>query len=429
MARSAGEAKRTSVSAEVKRVLETGDEADRAALAVRGDVPPEVLYFLAGDSSAKVRSAVAGNLATPAQADLNLSRDPDESIRLVLARKIAAFLAQPDSVPSPDQVRLFNETLGALIGDRAVAVRRIIAVAAAAHPGLPSDLVYRLAEDEDDAVAIPVLQDSPDLTEAQLAELVARYAEAQRRADDVREGEARMMAVAGRKVVSMDLVARLVESDDDKVIETVIENDGADISEDTLEDLAERAETKPTWHAPLVSRPRLTSKAVLSLVRYVAEGLLRALRGREDLDAHTLSVVEQEMKTRLSRSISGSRAAEDDDEKAMTRAAELLAKGRLDSEELSEALMNGDETLVAAGLAILSDYNMAFVRHVRATKSAKGVVSLAWKAGMTPRFAGQLQATWAHIPRAQILPTTDGTFPLSKDAMEWHLEFLEDMRE
>ena len=107
----------------------------------------------------------------------------------------------------------------------------------------------------------------------------------------------------------------------------------------------------------------------------------------------------------------------------------LLSQNRLDSEELSEALMQGDDRLVSAGLALLSGYNLAFVKHVRNATSAKGVVALAWKAGLTPRFAGQLQATWAHIPRPQVLPTTDGTFPLSKEEMRWQLEFLEGLRE
>ncbi len=428
MAKSGVQRQGATAYSDVKEVLESGDAAARARLAAQGDSAPEVLYYLAGDQASAVRCAIAGNPATPAQADLNLSRDPDEDVRLSLARKLADLLAQPGAISAPDQTRLFNETLGALACDRSIAVRQIIAEAAAGHPGMPADVVARLAEDEAQVVALPILRDSPDLSEAQLAELVGRYAEAQRRADDTRRDDARLMAVAGRPVLSMDLTARLIETDDDKVIETVIENDGAEIADETLEDLAEKGESKPAWHAPLVSRPRLTSKAVLSLVRYVAEGLLKSLSSRGDLDAHTLSVVQREMQSRLSQTAGGMRGREDADDQAMARAAKLMAKGRLDSEELSEALMNGDEQLVAAGLAILSDYNMAFVRHVRDAKSAKGVVALAWKAGLTPRFAGQLQATWAHIPRPQILPTTDGTFPLSKDEMLWQLEFLEDMR-
>ena len=427
MGKTKAKTKDASAYTDVKQVLESGDSADRARLAACDDVAPEILYYLADDDSADVRCVVAGNPACPAQADLNLASDPKAIVRLRLAEKVAQRL--PQMTAEEIQGRLFEQLLGTLAQDEAMAVRQVVAEATKALTCLPQEVAYRLAEDSVDAIACPVLSDSPVLTDAQLAQLVARYAEAQQRADEAERGDARMIAVAGRRVVSMDLVARLIESDDDKVIGKVIENDGAEIADEALEELAEKAETKPAWHAPLVSRPRLTSKAVLSLVRYVAESLLQSLRRRSDLDAHTLSVVEREMQSRLSQTAAGAGPRDEEDEQAMARAAELLAQGRLNSEELSEVLMDGDERLVAAGLALLSDYNMAFVRHVRDAKSAKGVVALAWKAGLTPRFASQLQVAWAHIPRPQVLPTTDGTFPLSKEAMEWQLEFLEGLRE
>ena len=427
MGKTKAKTKDASVYTDIKQVLEAGDSADLARLAARDDVAPEILYYLADDDSADVRCVVAGNPACPAHADLNLASDPKAIVRLRLAEKVAQRL--PQMTPEEVQGRLFEQLLGTLAQDESMVIRQVIAEATKALTHLPQEIAYRLAGDSVDAIACPMLSDSPVLTDAQLAQLVARYAEAQQRADHAKQGDARMISVAGRNVVSMDLVARLIETDDDKVIEAVIKNDGAEIADETLEELAEKAEPKPAWHAPLVSRPHLTSKAVLSLVRYVAESLLQSLRSRSDLDAHTLSVVEGEMQSRLSQTAAGAGPRDDEDEQAMARAAELLAKGRLNSEELSEALMDGDERLVAAGLALLSDYNMAFVRHVRDAKSAKGVVALAWKAGVTPRFASQLQVAWAHIPRQQVLRTSDGTFPLSKEEMRWQLEFLEGLRE
>ena len=427
MGKTRAKTKTVSAYADVEQVLKAGDRADRACLAARADVAPEVLYYLAGDDAADVRCVVAGNPACPAQADLNLASDPTATVRLRLAEKLAERL--PQMTPEEMRDRAFEQLLGTLARDEAMAVRQVIAEAAKALASLPQGLVYRLAEDAVDAIACPVLSDSSVLTDAQLLQLATS-----RPVAGTGQPDERLLALARRKTLSASLSERIVEAGDDRAIAALLYNAGAEIADATLEGLAERAADKPAWHEPLVARPRLTPKTVFALVRFVAKSLLRRLRNRSDLDAHTLSVVERELEGRFGgggrrNGAMMERGIDKADEEAVERAVALLSQNRLDSEELSEALMNGDERLVAAGLALLADYNMAFVRHVRDAKSAKGVVALAWKAGLTPRFAGQLQATWAHIPRPQVLPTSDGTFPLSKEAMEWQLEFLEGLRE
>lgn len=429
MAKTGSQAQNASVYAEVKEVLEAGDEDARARLAACPDTAPEVLYYLAGDEAAAVRCAIAANPANPAQADLSLTRDKDLGVRLRLAEKMAGQLAQLSL--EEDQSRLLSQILGALARDEAEAVRQVIAEAAKELDSLPHDLVYRLAEDDAESVACPMLSQSPGLRDDDLSRLAEDWSSGLDGG-----GRQRLVALAKRRTLSAAMSERLVASGDDGVIAVLLENAGAEIADGTLEALAERAESKPAWHEPLVGRPRLTPRTVFSLVRFVAKSLLRRLRARNDLDPHTLAVVEQELESRLGGGRAprlggrgpASECADKAEEEAMARAVELLSQDRLDSEELSEALMEGDDRLVSAGLALLAGYNLAFVKHVRNATSAKGVVALAWKAGLSPRFAGQLQATWAHIPRQQVLPTTDA-FPLSKEEMRWQLEFLEGLRE
>ena len=74
---------------EAKKLARHGDAGARAALAARHDIEPEILVFLAGDSSADVRRTIAANQATPRQADLVLAKDKDEEVRTGLAEKIA----------------------------------------------------------------------------------------------------------------------------------------------------------------------------------------------------------------------------------------------------------------------------------------------------------------------------------------------------
>jgi hypothetical protein len=58
-------------------------------------------------------------------------------------------------------------------------------------------------------------------------------------------------------------------------------------------------------------------------------------------------------------------------------------------------------------------------------RSAKAMVSLAWKAGFSAQTAVVLQATLASLAPAQILrPRGDTAFPLTEDEMRWQLTFL-----
>lgn len=79
---------------DARAALESRSLDVKRELAARRDAPPETLYYLAGDPDASVRALVAGNPATPFQADENLGEDEEGDVRAELARKIAR--AVPD---------------------------------------------------------------------------------------------------------------------------------------------------------------------------------------------------------------------------------------------------------------------------------------------------------------------------------------------
>lgn len=74
---------------QAKELAQSTDANVRAELAARQDLPPELLYFLAGDQSPDVRRAVAANDSAPRLTDLILAQDKDAHVRGDLASKIA----------------------------------------------------------------------------------------------------------------------------------------------------------------------------------------------------------------------------------------------------------------------------------------------------------------------------------------------------
>ena len=97
--------------------------------------PPELLYFLTNDCSAAVRASVAMNQATPPRVHQHLARDPDERVRLVLARKLATLTP---GLPEPEQARLREHawnSLALLVQDTAQQVRQAVAELVSRHAG------------------------------------------------------------------------------------------------------------------------------------------------------------------------------------------------------------------------------------------------------------------------------------------------------
>jgi hypothetical protein len=60
-----------------------------------------------------------------------------------------------------------------------------------------------------------------------------------------------------------------------------------------------------------------------------------------------------------------------------------------------------------------------------ALRSAKGILSLVWKAGFSMRLAVPLQSLLARLgPAALVTSGPGGSFPLGIDEMRWQIRFL-----
>jgi uncharacterized protein (DUF2336 family) len=157
---------------EAKHLARHGDAGERARTAARGDLPAELLYFLAQDADAAVRRVVAQNRATPSQADALLARDTDYGVRCALAHKaVGQGLADEDR---RNLWRLGFTLLETLAMDQVVRVRKILSGALCSDQEAPRAVIVRLAGDPEEKVARPVLERSPVLTENDISEIASR---------------------------------------------------------------------------------------------------------------------------------------------------------------------------------------------------------------------------------------------------------------
>ena len=407
---------------ESKRLARDGDPAVRVDLAGRGDIQPEVLYFMAEDDSAEVRGCIAANISTPRQADLILARDRDEAVRQTLARKIETLLPELDASEQAQAHKYLVEVIEILAQDQADRVRQIVAETLKDVASAPSDVIQRLARDAADVVACPVIEFSPLLSDLDLLEIIESGG-----------NSGRLTAISRRRGVGEQVADAIVATQNEGAITALLDNASAQIREEALDGLVAAALEVSVWQEPLVKRPRLPFSAVRKLAGFVATSLLDLLSARDDLDRETASLVAREVERRIADQAAetaeqGIEAANADCETDETRAARMFEAGELDDQTLMQALNGGDRGLVRHGIALRADLPLSLIDHVLAAHSAKGVTALAWKAGCTMRFASQLQLRLGGIAPNQVLNPRGGSdYPLNPEEMDWQLDFFQSL--
>jgi uncharacterized protein (DUF2336 family) len=368
------------------------------ALAGRPGVAPELLYFLANDTAVRVRAAVAANAATPPQANSILAGDEDPRVRAILGGKLAG-LAPLLHGQSQDRLRqLAWRTLCRLAADAAVMVRAMIAEEIKTMPDAPRELVLRLANDAAMTVAEPVIRFSPLLTEEDLLALIA--------SPPARET---LAAVARRPGIGHAISDAIADTEDADAVAALLGNSSAAIREATLGAVIARAGAHLAWQESLVARPSLPPRAAMALAHCVADHLLQALADRPELNAAQADALRAMVTRRLHAAPSGTPSPANPSADAA----------------FAQAASAGDRAGVIRVLSARAGVPEAAVQRAVRLRSAKGLVSLCWKAGLTPRCALQAQTVLAGIaPALALQPDAKGDWPLRTEEMAWQLGML-----
>jgi uncharacterized protein (DUF2336 family) len=375
------------------------DEPSRVRLSARPDTRPDVLHALATDRSVTVRASLALNPAATAETNAALARDADERVRTLLARKLGLLVP---TLSAGARTRLRQQTLDtltALAEDEAVRVRAAIADAVKELPDAPRGIILRLARDPDVTVYEPVIRFSPLLTSDDLVSLVAAPA------------SGTCVAVARRVAIDIAVSDAVASGGTDDAVLALLMNGSAQIKEATLDALVDRSAAHPDWHGPLVRRPVLSDQSVRTLARIVADHLLEVLAERGGLDPVLAADLRQRVSERLQPP---PEAAEPATLAAKPTEADLLAAAR-----------EGNARKALMMLAAAAGVPLPVVRHAAALRTAKGLVSLTWKAGFTMHAGYAMQVLLAGLsPGTALRPGPGNSFPLSVQEMRWQVDFL-----
>lgn len=420
-------------------LAKNGKLEERRRLAASMTTKPEILYYMAKDGDPEVRRELAANTATPSQADALLAQDDDPEVRASLGAKISQMMPDLTDKQKTKVRKWATDTLEDMARDQALRVRHVLADTLKEMTQAPPAVIRQLARDTDAMVANPVIEFSPVLTDKDLVTIIGEGA-----------NTARLKSIARRKTVSETVSDAIIDTGDVEATAELLKNPGAHISEGSLDKVADQAEDKPELHEPLVARPGLSDRAAKRLAEYVAESLVDTLLARKDLSPDMAEQVRAVVMARLAAGdgpapgaikadgsdalgAGGMGALEEEPERltrdeALEAARELNKKGQLTEGVIYDAIGRKDRNMAMAALAVMSDTKMPAVVKAFATNSAKGIVSLVWEAGCSPKLSVDLQQGLGNVAPVEIIrPSSGAAYGLSESEMVWQLDFLRDL--
>lgn len=274
---------------------------------------------------------------TLSQADVQkLVVDPSVENRADTAAKIAANYSV--EAFSEDERAIAEDIFRLMVRDTAVRVREALSAELKDCPTLTRDVALSLARDVE-TVALPILQSSTALTDDDLVELVRTSAPVKQK------------AIASRPVVSAPVADALVETNDEEVVSTLVANEGAEISEVSLQKVVDTFGDRPTVNQPLALRQKLPVSVAERLVTLVSETLRDHLLKRPDISPDVIGDLVVQSRERATLSLISAHASLNE---VQALVEQLHRNARLTPSIVLRSLCMGDLPFFEFGLSTLS---------------------------------------------------------------------------
>jgi uncharacterized protein (DUF2336 family) len=287
-----------------------------------------------------------------------LIEDPSPSVRAETATKVAQAYHLAEM--SAKEREIANDIFRVLVRDAEIRVRQALSVALASSPDLPREVARRLAADVA-VVAVPVLESAAVFSDADLIEIV-RACSADHQA-----------AIARRPQVSETVAEALVETGDETAVATLMENQGANVSEHAFQQALDRFSGSARVQEPMAHRAALPVAVAERLVTLVSESLREHLVTHHALSPDMAVDLLLESRERALVSL----IAEDSDSRDVGLLVEGLHRNRrLSPSLIARVLCTGDLAFFEAAMARLANIPVTNARALIHDKGHLGLKAL-----------------------------------------------------
>jgi uncharacterized protein (DUF2336 family) len=269
---------------------------------------------------------------------------------------------------SDEQIGLFDDVFQCLIVHIENSAKALLANRLAPIDTAPPRTIRTLAFDDLIEVAAPVLSQSERLDDATLIENART------------KSQAHLMAISKRKVLSDAVTDVLVLRGDDEVIQSTVNNPGAEFSERGFTRLVHRAEGDDNLATCLGLRPAVPRHLYLKLLAKASDTVRARLEAANPQQAADVPTAVREA-TRRARSAPSAVTHETTIAHALVKS--LYEEGRLDEHQVEAFAADGKFDEANAAIAALANVSVAVAENMMVETRAEGVMILAKVSGMS----------------------------------------------
>jgi len=269
---------------------------------------------------------------------------------------------------SDDQVALFDDVFQCLMHHIETSARALLSNRLAPVDRAPPQTVRALAFDDLIEVAAPVLSQSERLDDEALIDTARN------------KSQAHLKAISLRKVLSGAVTDVLVQRGNDEVVQSTVNNPGAEFSERGFTRLVGRAEGNDSLATCIGLRPNIPRHVYLKLLAKASTAVRTRLEAAHQPMAHEVSYAVREA-TRLVRSSPSAISEETAIAHALVKS--LYEDGRLDEYQVTAFADAGKFDEANAAIAALANVSVSIAENMMVETRAEGVMILAKISGLS----------------------------------------------
>ena len=269
---------------------------------------------------------------------------------------------------SDEQIGLFDDVFQCLIDHIETSAKALLSNRLAPIDTAPPRTIRALAFDDLIEIAGPVLSQSARLDDETLIEN-ARC-----------KSQAHLMAISTRKVLSGAVTDVLVLRGNDEVIQSTVNNPGAEFTERGFSRLINRADGDDNLATCIGLRPNIPRHLYLKLVAKASDTVRQRLEAANPRQAKEVPTAVREA-TRRARSAPGGVTRDTAIAHALIKS--LHADGRLDEFQLASFVEAGKFDETNASIAALANVPISVAENMMIETRAEGVMILAKVSGLS----------------------------------------------
>jgi uncharacterized protein (DUF2336 family) len=312
--------------------------------------------------------------STLTQADVTrLLEEKSPTVRAQLATKIGLEIENPEL--NQKETELAQDIVRLMAKDVEESVRVALAHNLRNAEHLPHDVAVKLANDIE-SVALPILESSKVLTDADLIEIVRSGA------------PTKQEVVAGREDVSEKVAEALVDTGGEKVVARLMDNTTAKISEKSLSKAVDRFSESDTVKEKIVRRPTLPPTVTERLVTMVADNMRDYLVSHHQVSPSIASDIVMQSREKAVVGLTGKSTIEELEKMIV----QMHMNKRLTPSLIIRALCMGDVTFFEVAIAVTANIPLVNARILIHDAGQLGLKSLYERAGMPPELLPVVRA-------------------------------------